>query len=106
LWNVVTVSLRQQVIPDRLLGRVNSVYRFFGWGSMPIGTALGGIIADQVEAGVSRPVGLRTPFVLAGIGHALLALWAWPRINTRTISEVRASVTDGQPEISAGSDFD
>ena len=37
LWNVITVSLRQSVIPDRLLGRVNSVYRFFGWGMMPIG---------------------------------------------------------------------
>lgn len=105
-WNVVTVSLRQQVIPDRLLGRVNSVYRFFGWGSMPIGTALGGIIADQVEIGVSRPVGLRTPFVVAGVGHAILALWALPRINTRTISEVRASAVADQPEISTGSDSD
>ena len=37
LWNVITVSLRQAVIPDRLLGRVNSVYRFFGWGAIPIG---------------------------------------------------------------------
>lgn len=32
LWNVITVSFRQSVIPDDLLGRVNSVYRFFGWG--------------------------------------------------------------------------
>ncbi len=41
VWNVITVSLRQSIIPDRLLGRVNSVYRFFAWGMMPIGTALG-----------------------------------------------------------------
>lgn len=27
LWNVITVSLRQSLIPDHLLGRVNSVYR-------------------------------------------------------------------------------
>src|SRR5215211_4680805 len=27
VWNVVTISLRQQIIPGRLLGRVNSVYR-------------------------------------------------------------------------------
>ena len=33
LWNVITVSLRQAIIPDHLLGRVNSVYRFFGWGA-------------------------------------------------------------------------
>src|SRR5437899_8685540 len=32
LWNVVTVSYRQRLIPNDLLGRVNSVYRFFGWG--------------------------------------------------------------------------
>ena len=30
LWNVVTVSYRQRFIPDALLGRVNSIYRFFG----------------------------------------------------------------------------
>ncbi len=35
VWNVVTVSLRQSLIPDRLLGRVNSVYRFLGWGACP-----------------------------------------------------------------------
>ncbi|MEZ5250611.1 MAG: MFS transporter [Ilumatobacteraceae bacterium] len=32
LWNVITVSLRQTIIPPHLLGRVNSVYRFFAWG--------------------------------------------------------------------------
>ena len=45
VWNVITVSMRQTIIPDRLLGRVNSVYRLFGWGSMPIGAALGGFLA-------------------------------------------------------------
>lgn len=39
-WNVVTVSLRQRTIPDALLGRVNSIYRFFGWGSIPLGAPL------------------------------------------------------------------
>jgi hypothetical protein len=37
LWNVIAVSLRQTIIPDHLLGRVNSVYRFFAWGMTPIG---------------------------------------------------------------------
>jgi len=36
LWNIVTVSYRQRLIPDDLLGRVNSIYRFFGWGMMRI----------------------------------------------------------------------
>ena len=42
-WNVITVSLRQTIIPPHLLGRVNSVYRFFAWGMMPIGAAIGGV---------------------------------------------------------------
>jgi MFS family permease len=34
-WNVITVSLRQRIAPDRLLGRVNAGYRFFAWGPCP-----------------------------------------------------------------------
>lgn len=32
ITGVVTVSLRQQIVPAHLLGRVNSVYRMLGWG--------------------------------------------------------------------------
>jgi formate-dependent nitrite reductase membrane component NrfD len=59
LWNVITVSFRQSVIPDHLLGRVNSVYRFFGWAMMPIGAALGGLIVVTADQFVSRDVALR-----------------------------------------------
>jgi MFS family permease len=46
-WNVITVSLRQRIVPDHLLGRVNAGYRLMAWGTMPIGAALGGLIADR-----------------------------------------------------------
>jgi predicted MFS family arabinose efflux permease len=42
-WNVVTVSLRQRIVPDHLLGRLNASYRLLAWGTMPIGAALGGV---------------------------------------------------------------
>jgi len=58
LWNVITVSLRQALIPDHLLGRVNSVYRFFGWGMMPIGAVLGGLIVVVAEPLVVDPVAM------------------------------------------------
>ena len=58
LWNVITVSLRQAVIPDRLLGRVNSVYRFFGWGAIPIGTLLGGVDRGRPGRGHVAGVGV------------------------------------------------
>lgn len=46
VWNVITVSLRQRITPDRLLGRVNSGYRLVGWGTMPLGAATGGLLAE------------------------------------------------------------
>ncbi|HEX7167090.1 MAG TPA: MFS transporter [Acidimicrobiales bacterium] len=58
MWNVITVSLRQRIIPDHLLGRVNSAYRLLGWGSMPIGAGLGGLLAELTN--------VRTVFLVAG----------------------------------------
>jgi MFS family permease len=67
MWNVVTVSLRQQIVPSDLLGRVNSVYRMLGWGLMPVGALAGGFVAHAA--------GLRAPYIVAGVltGLALLA---------------------------------
>jgi predicted MFS family arabinose efflux permease len=47
-WNVITVSLRQRIVPDQLLGRVNAGYRLVAWGTMPIGAALGGLIGERL----------------------------------------------------------
>jgi MFS family permease len=58
LWNVVTVSLRQRITPDRILGRVNSGYRLVAWGSRPLGAAAGGLIGQTL--------GLRAVFGGAG----------------------------------------
>ena len=58
VWNVITVSLRQSPIPDQLLGRVNSVYRFVGWGTIPLGSLLGGIDPGRgIRAVVGQGVG-------------------------------------------------
>jgi MFS family permease len=46
VWNVVTVSLRQRITPDRLLGRLNSAYRLLAWGTMPLGAAAGGLLSE------------------------------------------------------------
>jgi hypothetical protein len=66
LWNVITVSFRQTVIPDQLLGRVNSVYRFFAWGMMPIGAALGGLVVLVSDVFWSREFAQRMPWFVAG----------------------------------------
>jgi MFS family permease len=91
LWNVITVSLRQTIIPDYLLGRVNSVYRFFAWGMMPIGFALGGLLVSGLEAaGASRDLALRSPWWLAAGAYVVLFIYAAPRLTTKKIEAARA----------------
>jgi MFS family permease len=82
LWNVITVSLRQTIIPSRLLGRVNSVYRFFAWGMIPIGAAISGILVWVVERVADRDLALRsTWFTAAGI---FVVIFVWCRISLTT----------------------
>ncbi len=77
-WNVVTVSLRQRLIPDGLLGRVNSIYRFFGWGTIPLGAMLAGVMVSGLEADWGREAALRAPYLLGAVITAGLALYgAW-----------------------------
>lgn len=90
-WNVVTVSLRQAVIPDRLLGRVNSVYRLLGWGSMPVGAAVGGVMVSLLDAPLGREAALRSPFALAAAIHVLAFLAAARGLTTARIDAARAA---------------
>jgi len=93
LWNVITVSLRQSIIPDHLLGRVNSVYRFFAWGSIPIGALIGGTIITVTELFASREVALRTPWIVSGIGQLLLLILATRYLTTGAIENARDQAT-------------
>jgi MFS family permease len=87
VWNVITVSLRQSLIPDRILGRVNSVYRFIGWGMMPIGSAIGGVAVALTEPLWGREWALRFPFILAAGMTLGLFVYALPRLNSARINE-------------------
>jgi MFS family permease len=74
VWNVVAVTYRQTVVPDGLLGRVNSVYRLIAYGSFPVGALAGGLIAEFA--------GLRSPWLLAGLGTLLLVPWLARALRT------------------------
>jgi MFS family permease len=66
IWNVITVSLRQAITPDHLLGRMNSAYRLLAWGTMPAGAALGGLAAELI--------GPRGVFVVLAVVSPLLVI--------------------------------
>ena len=113
LWNVITVSLRQTIIPDELLGRVNSVYRFFAWGMMPIGLAIGGILVSGLEAtGVDRDTALRSPWWFAAVCYVALFIYAAPKLTTHNIESAReegiaakeAAAVDQEQDLSTGDD--
>lgn len=81
LWNVITVSWRQRRIPSELLGRVNSIYRFFGWGSMPLGALAGGFVVSALEEPMGRDLALRAPFLMAAFCCAALLIYALARLR-------------------------
>jgi MFS family permease len=81
VWNVATVSYRQRLIPDEILGRVNSIYRFFGWGSMPLGALAGGALVTFAQDDWGRDAALRLPFVVACIGMILVLAYALTRFR-------------------------
>jgi MFS family permease len=93
LWNVITVSLRQTIIPPHLLGRVNSVYRFFAWGMGPIGAALGGLLVVLVSTFVSRGVALRSAWFLNAAIHLALFVFGRAKLTTAKIEAARAAGT-------------
>ncbi|MGZ5106221.1 MAG: hypothetical protein ACXWHB_16885, partial [Usitatibacter sp.] len=50
IYNVVQFSYRLALIPDRLQGRVNSVFRLLAFGFMPVGAALSGVLIERFGA--------------------------------------------------------
>ena len=82
-WNVVVVSLRQELTPDDLRGRVAADARTLAFGAIPLGALLGGVLAEVVS--------LRTPYVLASIVYAVSFLLAGRVISNNTIAAVRST---------------
>lgn len=59
IYSVNQLSLRQEITPDRLLGRVNAGRRFLVFGIAPIGAFVGGLMGTQI--------GLRPTLLVGGV---------------------------------------
>jgi MFS family permease len=66
IYNVTQVSLRQAITPERIQGRMNSVMRFIVWGTIPLGSLIGG--------GLATWIGLKETLIVGGIGSCLACL--------------------------------
>ncbi|TLZ94768.1 MAG: MFS transporter [Methanobacteriota archaeon] len=70
LWyNINQVSLRQSLVPVRIQGRLNATMRFLVWGTIPIGSLLGGALGEVI--------GVYPAIVLAAVGGLLAAPWVF-----------------------------
>ncbi len=62
-YNITQVSLRQAITPERMQGRMNASMRWIVWGTMPIGSLVGGAIATTY--------GIKTALWVGAIGGCL-----------------------------------
>ncbi len=79
-WNVPWGSVRQEIIPGHMLGRVLGIIRTVVWGAMPVAILLGGWLGR---------VDLRAPFVVGGVGAVAVSLAA-----TRLLRSADARVAE------------
>ena len=63
IYNINQVSLRQALTPAAMAGRMNATMRWFVWGTIPIGSLIGGIIGETL--------GLRAAILVGGVGASL-----------------------------------
>ncbi|HEY7590716.1 MAG TPA: MFS transporter [Candidatus Limnocylindrales bacterium] len=80
-FNVVYQSLRQRIVPDRILGRLVATFRMLGWGALPVGAFLGGLVGEAF--------GLRAVFWAAAV-LTLALLPARLLITDRRIADAEA----------------
>jgi MFS family permease len=95
-YNITQVSLRQAITPERLQGRMNAAMRWIVWGTIPLGSLAGGLIATRWS--------LRTALWAGAIG-GLFPLLPVLLSSVRSIGEMPAPVTEptpGQAELEGG----
>lgn len=69
IYFINELSLRQSVVPARLLGRANATNHVLVAGIAPLGALLGGALGGWI--------GLRPTLVVAALGMAFSAAWLW-----------------------------
>ncbi|WP_206784819.1 MFS transporter [Amycolatopsis sp. MtRt-6] len=86
--NVTTVSLRQRVTPDRLLGRTNSSHRLVAYGTKPLGALAGGLLAELF--------GLPAVFAVMGLLAAATAFGA-TKVRASAVAEAERAAVPASP---------
>jgi MFS family permease len=70
IYNINQVSLRQSITPDHLQGRMNATMRTIVWGTIPLGSFMGGVLGESI--------GVVLTIVLGAVISTLAVLWILP----------------------------
>lgn len=92
VWGTTSTTVRQRAVPERLLGRVTSVYMLGSVGAIVVGTAIGG--------GVAQRWGILAPFWFAAAGAAVTTALIW-RSLTLVAHAADVGDADSPPETAA-----
>ena len=85
VYNINQVSFRQAITPERMQGRMNATMRFIVWGTIPVGTTIGGLLGSTI--------GLHETILVSGV----LSLFTFLPVlfsPVRSIGEMPAPTTD------------
>ncbi len=85
VYNITQVSLRQRLIAPEHLGRANATLRTVVWGTMPLGTLTGGVLASAIGI---------VPTLVAA---AALGACAIPWLLTAPVRALNARPPAGEP---------
>jgi len=78
VFGVVIVSARQRLVPDRLRGRVGSVFAVLDLGGAAVGTLGGGLLAAATS--------LTAPYWVAAAGMTVLTAVVWRRFTDAALA--------------------
>lgn len=79
IYNINQLSLRQALTPPDLQGRMHATMRFLVWGTMPLGAAAGGLLAQAL----GTPTAVRVAAVAGAFSFLWLLLSPVPRAQQR-----------------------
>jgi MFS family permease len=65
LFNIQTISLRQAIVPNNMLGRIMSIAGVLAWSAIPVGAYLGGLLIEATHD---------VALVYSGIGVLLIII--------------------------------
>ncbi len=87
--NVISQSMRQRMVAPGMLGRVGGASRTLGYGLMPVGALLGGIVAERW--------GLPTVFIGATVLCVAAVAYPMAVVRQRMVAEMELPVTEPEP---------